>query len=262
MYPYKVFLGMDLYTLLMVVGVVACMIFIRLQGDKRGFRPAFQNLLIIDTVLAIVAGYGSAVLFQAYYNYRASGTFEIVSTTGATFYGGLIGGTAAFILVYFLVGFLLFPDGYHKKNFRAVADLAAACITVAHGFGRIGCLMAGCCHGAPTDAWYGIYMASAGCRVVPVQLFEALFLLALGGVLLLLMKKGYRHQMPIYMMSYSTWRFLIEYARADDRGQTVVRFLSPSQLFSVLMMLGGIAILVIEVYVDRRKKTGKGETHA
>jgi prolipoprotein diacylglyceryltransferase len=94
-------------------------------------------------------------------------------------------------------------------------------------------------------------------------LFEALFLFALCGVLLLLMKTGRRHQMPVYMMSYSTWRFLIEYARADDRGQTVVSFLSPSQLFSVLLMLGGIVILAVELYVDHRKGgKGRGESDA
>ena len=94
-------------------------------------------------------------------------------------------------------------------------------------------------------------------------LLKKVFLLALCGVLLFLMKKGYRHQMPIYMMSYSTWRFFIEYARADERGATVVSFLSPSQLFSVLMMLGGIAILIVELCVDRRKAgKGAGDGHA
>ena len=262
MYPYELFWGIDLYTLMITLGVVICLWLIRLQGDMRGLKAKFQNDVLTLVPMAVLLGYGASIVVQAFYNMLQEGEFALNRETGSTFYGGLLGGAIAVILVYFVGGHFRYRDGYHLAHFRDLVDLAPACITVAHGFGRIGCLMAGCCHGAPTDAWYGIYMASAGCRVVPVQLFEALFLLALGGVLLLLMKKGYRHQMPIYMMSYSTWRFLIEYARADDRGQTVVRFLSPSQLFSVLMMLGGIAILVIEVYVDRRKKTGKGETHA
>lgn len=262
MYPYELFLGIDLYTLMITLGVVVCLMLIRVQGDMRGLRAKFQNDVLTLVPMAVLLGYGASILVQAVYNMLKEGEFVLNRETGSTFYGGLLGGAIAVILVYFVGGHFRYRDGYHLSHFRDLVDLAPACITVAHGFGRIGCLMAGCCHGAPTDAWYGIYMASAGCRVVPVQLFEALFLLALGGVLLLLMKKGYRHQMPIYMMSYSTWRFFIEYARADDRGQTFVSFLSPSQLFSVLMMLGGIAVLAVEVYVDRRKKAGKGDAHA
>ena len=254
MYPYKVFMGLDLYTLLMVAGVVVAMIFIRLQGDKRGLRAAFQNLLIVDTVLTVFAGYGAAVLFQAYYNYRANGTFEIVSNTGATFYGGLIGGTAAFIIIYFVGGYLIFPDNYHKKNFRTVADLSAACIAVGHGIGRLGCLMAGCCHGKVTDAWYGITMHiphhTDPVKVIPVQLYEAIFLLALSGLLFWLFLRGKKYLLSIYMISYAVWRFFAEMLRGDYRGATVVKNLSPSQYVSILILLGGLMLLFLQMFVD------------
>ncbi len=263
MYPYELFLGIDLYTLMITVGVVVCLLLIRLQGDMRGLKAKLQNDVLTLVPMAVALGYGASVLVQAFYNMIRDGHFALNQDTGSTFYGGLLGGAIAVIVVYFGLGHFRYPDGYHIAHFRDVLDLAPACITVAHGFGRIGCLMAGCCHGAPTDAWYGVNTVYPGYRVVPVQLFEALFLFALCGVLLLLMKTGRRHQMPVYMMSYSTWRFLIEYARADDRGQTVVSFLSPSQLFSVLLMLGGIVILAIELYVDHRKSgKGRGESDA
>ena len=254
MYPYELFLGLDLYSILMTVGVIVCMVFIRLMADRRGLRARFQNLLLFFTVAAVVLGYGAAVLTQGLYNIAALGRFEITQSTGATFYGGLIGGTAVFIIGYFIVGRFLFRDGYHVRNFRLISDIAPACITVAHGFGRLGCLMAGCCHGAPTDAWYGVETIYPGYRVVPIQLFEALFLFALCGALLLMMKKGVRHQMPTYMLVYGAWRFFVEYLRADDRGETIVSFLSPSQLFSVLLMLGGVALLLIELRLDARAR--------
>jgi phosphatidylglycerol:prolipoprotein diacylglycerol transferase len=263
MYPYELFWGIDLYTLMITVGVVACLLLIRLQGDMRVLKAKLQNDVLTLVPMAVALGYGASVLAQAFYNMIRDGHFALNQDTGSTFYGGLLGGAVAVIVVYFGLGHFRYPDGYHIAHFRDVLDLAPACITVAHGFGRIGCLMAGCCHGAPTDAWYGVNTVYHGYRVVPVQLFEALFLFALCGVLLLLMKTGRRHQMPVYMMSYSTWRFLIEYARADDRGQTVVSFLSPSQLFSVLLMLGGIVILAVELYVDHRKGgKGRGESDA
>lgn len=251
MYPQKIFLDMDLYSIFMLVGVIACMVCIRVLSDRRKMTATWQNLVLFNAVAAVILGYGFAVLFQAFYNFMESGVFEVVNDTGATFYGGLIGGTAMFIIIYFVAGHFLFKDGYHKRHFRMVSDLAAPCIAVAHGFGRVGCLMAGCCHGPATDAWYGIVMN--GVKRVPVQLFEAVFLLALGGMLFYLFWINKKYQMPIYMMTYGIWRFIAEYLRADHRGQTVVDFWSPSQLVSILLMIGSAVLFAVEFYIDRKR---------
>jgi phosphatidylglycerol:prolipoprotein diacylglycerol transferase len=176
-----------------------------------------------------------------------------VSSTGATFYGGLIGGTAMFIVIYLIAGHFLFKDKYHLAHLRTASDIAPACITVAHGFGRLGCLMAGCCYGAKCDAWYGIKMVHLGYKVVPVQLFEAIFLLGLSILFLLAFKKGKKYLMPAYMMSYAVWRFIAEILRNDYRGATIVDFLTPSQFISVLLLAGGLLLLGIELYVDGKK---------
>ena len=261
MYPYEILFGMDLYTILIAVGVIVCMLLIRLQADWRGLKAKLQNLILLDAVAAVVLGYGSAVLFQAFYNYMAKGTFEIVNSTGSTFYGGLIGGTALFIVIYFAAGHFLFPDGSHIRHFRTVSDLAPAAITVAHGFGRLGCLMAGCCYGARCDAWYGIEMVHLGYKVVPVQLYEAIFLFALSGVLLLLFRKGKRYEMPLYMIAYACWRFVAEILRNDYRGASLVDFLTPSQLISVLLLTGGILLLGGELWLDRSRGKTEEESH-
>lgn len=261
MYPYEIVFGMDLYSILLTVGVIVCMLFIRLQADWRGMTARLQNLVLINTVAAVVTGFGFAILFQAFYNYMANGVFEIVQNTGATFYGGLIGGTSVFILAYFLAGRFLFPDGYHVRRFREISDLAAAAITVAHGFGRLGCLMAGCCYGARCDAWYCIEMVHLGYKVVPVQLFEALFLFALSAVLLILFRRGKRYEMPIYMIAYACWRFVAEILRTDYRGATLVDFFTPSQLISVLLLAGGLILLGVELFLDRRRGATEEARH-
>ncbi len=253
MYPYEIFLGMDLYSIFIAVGVIFCMVFIRLQSDWRGLRARLQNLFLFNTIGAVVLGYCFAVLFQAFYNFMAGGTFEIVQNTGSTFYGGLIGGTAMFIIIYLIAGHFLFKDKYHLPHLRTASDIAPACITVAHGFGRLGCLMAGCCYGARCDAWYGIEMVHLGYKVVPVQLFEALYLFALSAIFLILFKKGKKYLMPAYMMAYAVWRFIAEIMRDDYRGETVVDFLTPSQLISVLLLAGGLILLAVELYADGRK---------
>ena len=171
-----------------------------------------------------------------------------------TFYGGLIFGVAAFLGIWFGVGHFYCPKNEPKEKFGALADMAACVIPLAHGFGRLGCFTAGCCHGAVTDKWYGVVMHTRDGlqKVVPVQLFEAIFLFALAGVLLWLFFKKFGKEnkgrfplLPIYCIGYGVWRFFIEFARADERGQTVVSFLSPSQLIAVLMVIAGGIYLFI-----------------
>lgn len=260
MYPYKLFWGLDLYSICIVIGIIGCMVIIRILSDQRGFDAKFQNFLLFNTVLAVFGGYGTAVLTQGLYNIARLGKFEITNSTGATFYGGLIGGIGIFLAVYFAAGHFLFLDGRHRLWLRDVSDIAACCITAAHGAGRIGCLMAGCCHGAVTDAWYGITMVYSGQKVVPVQLFEAIFLFAMSAVLIYMFVKGKRFQMPIYLFGYGIFRFFIEYLRDDERGQTIVEFLSPSQLTSILLMGAAIILLFAEMTADERRVLNSQDT--
>ncbi|MBQ7337152.1 MAG: prolipoprotein diacylglyceryl transferase [Clostridia bacterium] len=258
MYPYKLFLGLDLYSILMTVGVIIGIYLVRLQGDMRALKAKMINFLLMMVPIAVLLGYLCAILVQGLYNIASVGDFRLDSNTGSTFYGGLLGGVIVGIVYYFGVGRLLFPRDYLVAHFRDLLDLTPAVVTTAHGFGRLGCLMAGCCHGKATDAWYGIETVYPGYRIVPVQLYEALFLFALSALLLVMMKKGLRHQMPTYMLAYGVWRFFIEYARADDRGQTIVSFLSPSQLFSLVIIIGAVALFLLERHLDRRAAGEQG----
>jgi phosphatidylglycerol:prolipoprotein diacylglycerol transferase len=248
MYPYDIIKGIDLYTIFLALGIVAAIVTFSKCADKIGLGAKFHNLSLIAAVLGIGLGYFSAIFFQALYNIPKNGGFVISEETGATFYGGLIGGAAGFILVYFVLGALRLKDDrkYLVKNFFAVANVAAASIAVAHALGRIGCFFAGCCHGKVTDAWYGVFMVDVGEKVVPTQLFESAFLFCLFALFLWRIFRGKRYQLPIYMAAYGAWRFVIEYFRDDYRGTTVVEFLTPSQFIALLMILGAVALCLIE----------------
>lgn len=259
MYPNEIFLGLDLYSIFLCVGIFVCILTYGWLADRLFLSARLQKFCFVCALFAIPLGYGSAVLFQAFYNFMDGEKFVISASTGATFYGGLIGGAAVFLLIYFVagrVGRFKFEDGYHVRNFFGVSSCAAASIAVAHAFGRLGCLMAGCCHGEVTDAWYGIYMhGSEGyAKYVPIQLFEAIFLFLLFALFVVLVFRKKTFNLPLYMMLYGAWRFFIEYARADDRGKTVVSFLSPSQLIAVIMILGGVGLLVFERYYEKKHR--------
>ncbi len=263
MYPYTVFLGTDLYTLFLCAGILAAILVFRITADKIGVAVKLQNLSLISGAAAIGLGYFSAVLFQALYNMEKNGgKFVLSQNTGATFYGGLIGGAVVFFAIYFIAGKFLLPEKEHLSNFYTIVDIGVCSLTVAHALGRVGCLMAGCCHGKETDAWFGIEMLIDGKwqKVVPTQLFEAIFLLALFAwfVYRVLHRKGYC--LELYMCVYGAWRFFIEHLRDDYRGTTVVSALTPSQFVAVIMIIGGMALIFVRKhFLKKRKYAENGE---
>ncbi len=257
-----------LYDLCLIIAIIVSMVLADHMGVMRKFSIKLQKVLIIAIVLAVIIGFVGAVLFQAVYNWLKTGVFQL---SGMTFYGGLIFGVLAFLGVWFGLGKLWCKDGEAKAKFGAMLDIAACIIPLAHGIGRIGCLMAGCCHGGLTDAWYGVMhyngvtvngVTYVSAKVVPIQLFEAIFLFIVSGSLFFLFFKKFGKEnegrfplMPIYCVLYGIWRFCIEYARADERGATIIPWLSPSQLIAVIMVVVGL--VYVALWFLKKKTTRK-----
>lgn len=251
MFPGVEILGMDLYTILILLGIVGAIVALRYLSDKMGIDAKLYNFVLIAAVVAIFVGYGFAILFQSYYHWQATGKW--VWGVGATFYGGLIGGALGFFAVYFIGGHYVFKDTkVHLTQLAKVCNSAIASVVLAHAFGRIGCLCAGCCYGKESDGWLATrqFINHQWKNVLPVQLYEALFLFAFFAVMVyLLIKKKNEYNLSIYLVGYGVWRFLIEYLRGDDeRGATVVQFLSPSQLTAIIMIVLGVALIFIYKY--------------
>ncbi len=166
-------------------------------------------------------------------------------TTGMVFYGGLIGG----ILGIFIC------SRKKKRSFFEFTDLFAPCFCVAHAFGRIGCLLVGCCAGVEPGekVLFGAATYDGSCALtyadgtqhLPVPLMEAVFLLLLCGVLILILLRAKKLGTVTgwYLVLYALWRFLIESFRGDaERG--IYGLFSTSQWISFAILAAGIVILV------------------
>lgn len=265
MYPYELFWGITLYDVFIILGLCAAVGVFLFYADKRKLHSKLQVLVLAGAAVAVCLGFGAATLMQAIYNYIENGKFE---WSGMTFYGGFVGGAVVFLAIYFVGGHLVFrktdTPRYHLRNAFSVFGIVSCCVIIAHAFGRIGCLTAGCCHGAVYEEHRPFTVPLLHVSVdnellrreytVPVQLFEALFLFALFGVLSYLVLKGKENVLPLYMISYGVWRFAIEFARGDDRGKTIISFLTPSQLVAILLVLGGIAFLTVLIIRKRASR--------
>lgn len=250
MYPHDIIFGISLYELCIVFGVIAAMAMFRVLADKRGLSARLQNGVLLNVPFALFVGYPSAVVVQWIYNGIRDGKFSdsiFASSTGSTFYGGLIGGAIAFLAFYFVYGYFRLKDREHLKQFPAMLEIAPPCITIAHALGRVGCFFAGCCYGIRTDSFLGVYLDDPAIphKVLPTQLFEAAFLVVLCTFLVLRFLDGKHYGMPLYLTLYGCWRFSIEYLRGDDRGETFISFLTPSQLTAILLFLFGIGLAIL-----------------
>ena len=264
MYPDELFnifgVSIDMYAICFIVGVIACLIFTIIAMKKSGYSASASDTIIIIGILAIILGLLFAVLFQSFYDFIANPSNGFKITGRMTFLGGLLGGVISFLGLYFLYVYAINPRLKKTNFFKSdmnkgvwyLVRIAPISITIAHGFGRIGCLFAGCCHGHVTTEWYGIWNAEVGAKTVPIQLYEAIFLFLLSGVMILLLFRFHlKDNMAIYLVSYGVWRFVIEYFRDDYRGNFIPG-ISPSQFWCIIMILGGIAIFFIYRYFDNK----------
>ncbi len=250
MYPYPILslgdIHVYLYGLLISLGILACFFLLFQLSKMTGISSKYVDFTFYNAIVAIILGFFGSAVFQGVFNYIddikegvANPVFSL--NGGITAIGGILSGAACFI-----VGCLIFNKKYPFALTKIII-IAPMCITVAHGFGRLGCLMSGCCHGEFLGKEYvfgGIKMngTQGWGYYVPTQLYEALFLLLLCAVMtLLLLKKNFKYTMPLYMFAYGVWRFLIEFARADERG-SFIGGLSPSQTLSIFLVLGSVAV--------------------
>ena len=157
---------------------------------------------------------------------------------GMVFYGGLFGG---------LGGAALYCR-IKKLSFLHYADIFAPVIPLFHAFGRIGCLMAGCCYGIESEFGFHTTPHVEGVADVsrfPVQLVECFGNILIMAVLVTLSDKRVRKGtiLGTYFVLYPALRFTDEFFRGDTiRG--LVFGLSTSQWISILAFILGVVMIL------------------
>ena len=236
------------YGLFIAIGILCAFATLFYYAKIKRAEARFIDFIFYNGIASIALGFGSAALFQATYNYIDHPELGFRIGSGMTFIGGLIGGVVVFLAIYFI-----FRKRYQTRLYEVVSALPCS-ILIAHAFGRIGCFFAGCCYGKPTDSFLGVLFPGHTEKVHPTQLYEAAFLFIMFAVCFwLVMKKDFKHNLSVYLISYGIFRFINEYFRGDERGE-FVSIVSPSQFWSILMVVAGIAVIFFMNYLLKKEK--------
>jgi phosphatidylglycerol:prolipoprotein diacylglycerol transferase len=244
------------YGVLLAVAYLAALQLAVVRARHAGIDPARVMDLGIYLIIAALVG-AKLMLIATDFRYFMSHPGELLSLVraGGVFYGGLIGA--------FLVGLWLVRR--YKLPVWKTADMYAPGIALGHVIGRMGCLMAGCCYGRPTDGTWGLTFTSPiaaenagtplGTPLHPTQLYDAGAELIILIVLLVFERRG--RPFPgrtfwLYILLYAISRYIVEIYRGDPRG-SVFGF-STSQFVSL------ITLPIALVMLARLRKTRAAAT--
>lgn len=200
---------------------------------RRGRDPELAYSL---TLWGVVAGFAGAKLLYLAENAGSLMAHDF-GGSGFTWYGGLIGGAVAMLVI----------AHRHGLPARLLAGIVSAPLAFAYGTGRLGCLLAGDgTYGKPSDLpWamsfpHGVVPTDQ--RVQPTPLYEALVAFALGAVLWRVRDRiSPTAQFATFVVVMGVMRFLVEFARINP---TLAAGLSQPQLWSLALAVLGVALVL------------------
>jgi phosphatidylglycerol:prolipoprotein diacylglycerol transferase len=221
-------------------------------ASRRGLREGIPPEKIMDIGPWLIVGtiLGARIMYVATYWHeefagRPFGEIFAVWNGGLVFYGGLIGATLAGVLYARLKHIALWK----------LADVLAPSIALGYVFGRIGCLLNGCCYGRACDMPWAIRFPVGNLNgaptfpVHPTQVYDSLLNLGLYfGLAWLYRHKKFDGQVfATYLLCYAVTRSIVESFRGD---YSPVHYhgplhLTPAQLVGIGTFITGAVLFAI-----------------
>ena len=261
MHPIAFYLGsypVHWYGMMMAVAFLAGLWTASRRAMREGVDP--EKILDLGPWLIVGTILGARTLYVTTYwreEFAGKPWTEIfmVQHGGLVYYGGLIGAVLAGLLFLRL----------KKLSTWKVADIMAPSIALGYVFGRIGCLLNGCCYGRPCDLPWAIHFppghATYPNGVHPTQIYDSLLNLVMYiGLAWLFRRKKFDGQVfAAYLMGYAVTRSIVESFRGDYSQLHIHDGFTPAQMISLGVFSGRRGVDLVSPAVARRTRVvGKG----
>ena len=189
MFPYLFTIGpltIHTYGLFVAAGVIVGILTTLRIGKAQGISS--QQVMDMGFIMIFSGIIGSRLAYVlvnfSYYTAHPVDIFKLWHG-GLIFFGGLI----AVILA------MIWYVRVHGFNIWEIGDLWSPAAAIGQSLGRIGCFMAGCCYGKPTDMIWGVTftdpksLAPLNIPLHPAQLYSFLSGLIIFVILMILIAK-------------------------------------------------------------------------
>ncbi|MBZ0252546.1 MAG: prolipoprotein diacylglyceryl transferase [Candidatus Methylomirabilis sp.] len=246
------------YHFMLFVGCMMGLWYVTAYIDNRKIDGSKLFPLFLYIFIAAIAGARlfNCVVFWEYYRDNPWSLLRFWEG-GMVYYGGILGAAVVFLAYVPLNGL--------KYGF--VADLIAPAVPLSLLFGRMGCLLVGCCYGRsagdkhPWTITFDQGIGSTGTPLYPTQMTGALF--AFFTFLFLHWfkdRKRFDGQVALaLLLLYSIARFTIEFYRNDPRGFLEIAGypLSESQVVSIPLFLVALVLYLRSSLLAERRQALK-----
>jgi phosphatidylglycerol:prolipoprotein diacylglycerol transferase len=188
-------------------------------------------------VSGLIAGLVGAKLLWVVEHRGEEPALELLTSRGGlSWFGGLVGG----------VGLGLLVVAYRRWPLMPLLAAAAPAVAVGQMLGRVGCFLVGDDYGLPTRLPWGVAfpegLPPTSVPVHPTQIYEALFLGLLAGLLVRWRRQGLPDRLLLarYCLLAGGFRFVLELVRVNVR---VAAGLTVAQYASLALIVAGLALL-------------------
>lgn len=232
------------YGLFVAMGVLAALVITIKLGRSVGISAYMVTDMGVIMLISGIAGsrFLYVIINLDYYKHHLLAAFRIWEG-GLVFSGGIL---AVLVAVMWYVK-------RRGLSLLEVGDLWSPGASLGQAIGRIGCFMAGCCYGKPTDSPLGVVftsphsLAPLNIPLHPTQLYHAFS----GFVIFLVLwflhaRKKYQGQVFLWLLIlHSTARLLIERFRGDNRGLFLGTDMTITQFISLVILLGAVTGVIV-----------------
>ena len=193
------YINVVFYNVFLVMGLLAAVCFGLWYGKKYNI-PVLKVLLLVIMVFVLLLAWTS-IHFLVESGFTAQGTNSVVRAM-----------PYLMLMIWPVATLLKIKAGTAYNLFAPLACLYL-------GIAQFGCIFAGCCGGYP--AKWGIYCYRYNGPAFPIQIIEAISVLAIFLVMLWRNKKCKYNSdgksLPIMLMIFGAMRFILEFARNNEK---------------------------------------------
>ena len=236
------------YSFFISLGLLFAFLLFLFEVKRRGFDVGLGvNLNFWALFSALVGAKLLFIIENLRYIFQNPKAVSIFLKGGLSTTGALLGALLAILIL------------FRKKKLDGFlwADMCAPSVALGQAVGKVGCLMAGCCYGLPTDLPWGIvftksHIAPIGIPLHPTQIYQLILNLLIFIYLFLRRKRtGFNGELILsYVFLYTTAKSIVGLFRAGVPGEFLGFGISISQIVN----LTAVIIAAILYYRIRGKR--------